>query len=94
MTCIRIPNGVVCMTPDFKPGDLPPEGYLAWHEWAEVQWKAGIRQQACGRCGQWKTPQELSKLVYRVEAKIKKRWVKVETPVCLKCATGEQHDSR
>lgn len=44
----------------YRPGDLPPEGYLEWHEWACVQWKAGIRQVECGRCGKWKTPQELS----------------------------------
>lgn len=24
----------------YKPGDLPPTGYLEWHEWAEVQRKA------------------------------------------------------
>jgi len=40
----------------YKPGDPPPEGYLAWHEWAEVQRKAGIKQVQCGRCGLWKTP--------------------------------------
>jgi len=47
----------------YKPGDQPPEGYLEWHEWAEVQRKAGIRQQMCGRCARWKTPQELSDIV-------------------------------
>lgn len=46
---------------EYKPGDLPPEGYLAWHEWAEVQRKAGIKQVQCGRCGLWRTPQELRK---------------------------------
>jgi ribosomal protein S27AE len=46
--------------PDYKPGDLPPEGYLQWHEWAEVQRKAGIKQRQCPTCGLWRTPQELS----------------------------------
>lgn len=49
----------VLMMPDFKPGDLPPEeGYLEWHEWAEVQRKAGIKQSVCTNCGNWRTPQE------------------------------------
>jgi len=43
----------------FKPGDLPPEGYLAWHDWAEVQDNAGIEQTQCKGCNKWKTPQEL-----------------------------------
>lgn len=53
---------VACMLEQdtYKPGDLPPEGYLAWHEWAEVQRKAGIKQSQCGKCGLWRTPQELS----------------------------------
>lgn len=50
----------VLVMPHFKPGDLPPEGYLQWHEWAEVQRKAGIRQVQCPTCALWKTPQELS----------------------------------
>jgi hypothetical protein len=46
---------------EYKPGDLPPKGndYLAWHEWAEVQRKAKIKQVPCGRCGKWLTPQEV-----------------------------------
>ena len=28
MTCSHINGAIVCETPDFKPGDLPPEGYL------------------------------------------------------------------
>jgi hypothetical protein len=50
----------VLVMPDYKPGDLPPEGYLQWHEWAEVQRKAGIKQRQCPTCGLWRTPQELS----------------------------------
>jgi len=44
----------------YQPGDLPPEGYLEWHEWADVQRKAGIEQAPCVHCRKWKTPQELS----------------------------------
>ena len=44
----------------YAPGDQAPEGYLAWHEWADTQHKAGLRQKECGRCGLWRYPQELS----------------------------------
>lgn len=50
----------VTIMPTYQPGDLPPEGYLQWHEWAEVQRKAGIRQVECPTCALWQTPQELS----------------------------------
>jgi hypothetical protein len=70
----------------YKPGDLPPEGYLAWHEWAGGQRKAGIKQVQCGRCGLWKTPQELSGDIDRCEMQSRKGQVVVETPVCTKCA--------
>mgnify|MGYP001570905252 CR=1 FL=1 len=70
---------------EYKPGDLPPEGYLAWHEWAEVQRKAGIKQVECGRCGRWKTPQELSgeKIVVRGKSITGKKTIKM--PLCQKC---------
>ena len=55
---------------EYKPGDQPPEGYLAWCEWAEVQRKAGVKQKKCVVCGLWRTPQEL------IDAAI---------PVCNKC---------
>ncbi len=47
----------ILIAPTFEPGDLPPDGYLAWTEWAEVQRKAGIKQFPC-KCGKWITPQE------------------------------------
>lgn len=53
-------NWHLLVMPTYKPGDLPPEGYLQWHEWAEVQRKAGIKQVVCPTCAKWKTPQELS----------------------------------
>ena len=48
MTCIQINDCIVCVQPTFKAGDPAPEGYLAWHDWAEVQHKAGLRQKRCG----------------------------------------------
>jgi hypothetical protein len=90
MTCTRLRgrgfNGILCTTPDFKPGDPAPEGYLAWHEWADVQHKAGLRQKPCGRCGKWRYPQELSEQVIRYQAKSRKGPVTLESPVCTQCA--------
>lgn len=60
MVDIRIPNGILTVVSNYKAGDLPPEGYLEWHEWAEVQRRSGIKQVTCGKCGVWNTPQELS----------------------------------
>jgi len=60
----------------YKPGDLPPNGYLAWHEWADVQRRAGIGQLQCSKCGLWRTPQELSANGQAA-------------PVCSKCAANE-----
>ena len=91
MTCTRLSgrgfSGIICTTPDFNPGDQAPEGYLAWHEWAEVQYKAGLLQKECGRCGKWKYPQEMSEKIDRHEAKSREGPVTVETAVCLKCMT-------
>ena len=86
MACIRIPGGLMCVQPDFKPGDQAPEGYLAWHEWADKQHKAGLRQKECGRCGRWKYPQELSATQDAFEAKSRKGLVNFKTPVCHTCA--------
>lgn len=55
--------------PTYKPGDPEPTGYLQWHEWAEVQWKSGLRQCQCGSCGRYCFPQSLSDQVLRWEAK-------------------------
>lgn len=85
MTCTRINGAIVCETPDFKPGDLPPDGYLAWHEWAEVQHKAGLRQKQCGRCGKFKYPQELSAFIDRVAVRRGKKTVVAESAVCNEC---------
>ena len=91
MTCISIGNGngIVCVQQSYRPGDQPPAGYLAWHEWAGTQHKAGLRQKECGRCGKWLYPQELSDQIDRREAKSRKGPVTVETAVCFKCAPKE-----
>lgn len=62
MATLRLPGirAIVTYSPGFKPGDPAPSGYLAWHEWAEVQHKAGLRQAQCPDCSRWKYPQELS----------------------------------
>lgn len=75
----------------YKPGDLPPEGYLAWHEWAEVQRKAGIKQVQCGRCALWRTPQELSTIVDKHPARTSRgALLHLTSPVCTKCAERER----
>jgi len=98
MTCTRISgpgfNGILLHSHGFRPGDQAPEGYLAWHDWADVQYKAGLRQKECGRCGKWRFPQELSKLTDRHEAKSRKEPVTVETAVCLKCAPSNVERNR
>lgn len=42
----------------FKPGDPPPEDYVGWDEWAQVQLKGGIRQERRPCCGLLKFPNE------------------------------------
>lgn len=69
----------------YKPGDLPPEGYLQWHEWARVQHAAGLRQSRCGRCGLWKYPQELSDEIDRCEMQSYQGSLAAAMPVCNEC---------
>lgn len=72
--------------PDFKPGDPAPSGYLAWHEWAEVQHKAGLRQAQCGRCGLWRFPQQLGPVADEFEARDRRSRVwRCYSAVCLDC---------
>lgn len=96
MTCIQISTtkvrAVLCTTEAFLPGDPAPEGYLAWHEWAEVQHKSGLRQKACGRCGKWRYPQELSDLHDRAQMQSRKGPVTLMTPVCVSCAEPKKEE--
>ena len=49
---------IVCEVPVYKPWDAPPVGYLEWHEWVRVQYRAGLRQMRMPCCGRWLFPQE------------------------------------
>ena len=88
----RFAGGVAIITEqeDWKPGDQPPadkNDYLAWHAWADVQYKAGIRQKQCRRCGLWRTPQELSTIIDKGTAYTRGgQPVTIEKPVCNNCA--------
>lgn len=46
-------------TDKFKPGDPAPSGYMAWHAWADVQYRSGLRQKRCRGCGRFLFPQEV-----------------------------------
>lgn len=81
----------ILMQDEYKPGDQPPDGYLAWHEWAEVQRKAGIKQSQCGKCGKWKTPQELSQASVAAEAIDRRGRSVVEwRRICNKCFSDKE----
>ncbi len=91
MACVRIPGGILIAGQAYQPGDQPPEGYLAWHEWAEVQYKSGRRQVECGRCGRWSFPQELSSVIDEHKARDKHGdLVDARSPVCNKCVGSVQ----
>lgn len=51
-------TGHVDIIPIYQAGDPPPTGYNQWHAWAEVQYKAGLRQAPCTGCQRWFFPQE------------------------------------
>jgi len=70
----------------YAPGDPAPQGYLAWHEWADTQHKAGLRQKECGRCGKWRYPQELSGQRDQHVMQSRKGPVTLMMAVCNKCA--------
>jgi hypothetical protein len=76
----------ILVMPAYEVGSQAPEGYLQWHEWAETQHKAGLRQVQCGKCLLWRYPQELSGEELRYEATTK-RGVKrmICEPICNKC---------
>lgn len=74
----------------YKPGDPAPTGYLAWHEWAEVQHKAGLRQVRCCDCGLCRYPQELTPdpvvhTAYRKTRKGEMIPVQISGRRCVKC---------
>lgn len=77
----------ILATPDYRAGSLPPEGYLQWHAWADVQREAGIKQVECPTCGLWQTPQELSahKVAWTVKDRMG-RHLEQSAFQCAKCA--------
>jgi hypothetical protein len=87
MGCVQIGKAIVCgsLAP-YKAGDMPPEGYIEWQDWAEVQTNAGLKQSQCGHCGKFRFPQEMSsrfietiarKTKYGQKVRIKQRICKV-----------------
>jgi hypothetical protein len=48
----------LCLVGNYKPGDPPPEGYMEWFAWADVQLKAGLKQTPCRKCRLWFFPNE------------------------------------
>ena len=79
-------RGILCDAGSYRSGDPPPTGYIAWHEWAMVQHKAGLRQHRCGICGKWHYPQELSgKTVASQLFDFSGNRHALTWPVCLKC---------
>jgi hypothetical protein len=85
--------GIACLLVQdtYKPGDQAPDGYLAWHEWAEVQHKAGLRQKQCGKCGLWCYPQQLSaETIEWSGVTARGRRVEQMAPVCNTCAGVER----
>ena len=87
---VLIPNGILTVSPEYKPGDQAPRGFLDWQAWADVQHKAGLRQVECGRCGKWKFPQQISDevdtcaLIDRIGM-----FDEATSPVCTKCLSEE-----
>ena len=59
MTDETTPN-LICIeiASDYAVGSQPPPGYGNWHEWAKIQYKAGLRQSRCKECKLFHFPQE------------------------------------
>jgi hypothetical protein len=55
------------MTPEVKAGDPAPKGYVAWHDWARVQHRGGLRQTRCEH-GFWAFPRQKCDHQLRLEA--------------------------
>lgn len=90
MADIRLRDGtILTVAPDYKPGDREPigAGYLDWHEWAEVQHQAGLRQVECVDCGKWWYPQDLHPDTVIVPALTRRgKPTQIECRRCMRCA--------
>ena len=76
-------KGVLTFGGEYKPGDQPPLGYCDWHEWAEVQTKAGLKQRRSSCCSKWKFPQEIfeENTVEVIAYKTKRDAINEENPI-------------
>ena len=87
MPDVRIAGFTVTMSPDYKPGDPEPSGYLDWHAWAEVQHKAGLRQVQCPNCCRWRYPFQLSTREVSYEARTARGLRgRIADFLCMQCA--------
>lgn len=91
MVCHRIKSGFVCEAREFKPGDIPPENlsYLDSQEFHEVQYKAGLRQTQCPKCGKYRYPQQFSTKKIEVSYSKTKHGpvITEEQEMCIKCSS-------
>ena len=57
----EVEDDLVPRYPDsiYKVGDMPPQGYNSWNEWASVQYHGGLRSTQCKMCLRWHYPQEV-----------------------------------
>ena len=79
-------NGILDVVPEVTTGEPPPQGYVAWCEWARVQTKARLKQTTCAKCGLWKFPQELSDTVIISPLYTETgQQIKARSSVCLEC---------
>jgi hypothetical protein len=89
MTRVYFPGGSMSVADDYKPGDMPPTGYIARQEWADVQMKAGLKQVPCNHCGKWLFPQQVARETTRVLRNSMGAPVNVKGYVCKACDAGE-----
>lgn len=75
--------------PQYAADSMPPESYLAWHQWASDMFNIHHqRQRQCPRCKLWKFPIEQSEVAeqHMLETKtgkLRRQW----SPVCIYCMT-------
>lgn len=88
--------GSISITNEYKPGDQPPNDYIDHQEWANVQMKAGLKQQRCSQCSLYCFPQEIYSVERRttIAYRTKRDAMNEENPIevvedfitCNKCA--------
>ena len=68
----RATRAIITFAGEYNPGDQPPSSYCDWHDWADVQAKAGLKQKRCPVCCLWRFPQE--KCCEQAKAKMEGEW--------------------